>query len=56
MQLEYKNPAGQELVGRELMCCWPAVGWCPGTVKRANMDGRFKIDDETVNFFVFYEE
>ena len=31
------------------------MGWCVGLIKEANVDRRFKMEGEVVNFFVHYE-
>ena len=32
--------AADELVGRSILYNWPVVGWCVGTIKARNTDGR----------------
>jgi hypothetical protein len=48
-----------ELVGRSILYNWPVVGWCVGTIKARNTDGRFwKMIEgtrEKVNFLIYYE-
>ena len=50
--------AADELVKRSILYNWPVVGWCVGTIKARNTDGRFsKVIDgkrEKVNFLVYY--
>ena len=51
--------AADELVGRSILYNWPVVGWCVGTIKARNTDGRItKMIDtqrEKVNFYIYYE-
>ena len=59
-QLEYRNAAAAQLVGKCILFNWQhdwqAAGWCLGKITRANTDGR-RIVREGVpaNFFVYYE-
>ena len=50
-----KTPAQLTLVGRSLLYCWGgSVGWCVGRIVRANVDRRYKMDGDMVNFWVHY--
>ena len=44
---------------RSILYNWPVVGWCVGTIKARNTDGRItKMIDtqsEKVNFYIYYE-
>ena len=50
-----KDPAQATLVGRSMLFCWQAVGWCVGVITEANGDKRVKVDGEVVNFYIHYE-
>eukprot|EP00966_Prymnesium_polylepis_P022050 506753-Prymnesium_polylepis.1 len=50
-----KDPAQETLVGRSVLFCWQAVGWCVGVITEANGDKRFKVNGEVVNFYIHYE-
>ena len=41
-----KDPAQATLVGRSMLFCWQAVGWCVGVITEANGDKRVKVDGE----------
>ena len=34
---------------------WEGFGWCLGSITSVNQDGRRKIDNQVINFFVSYE-
>ena len=44
---------------RSILYNWPVVGWCVGTIKARNTDGRFSKtiegQREKVNFIIYYE-
>ena len=58
-QLLYKHDRGLELLDRLVLFNWKAVGWCVGTIKAVNTDGRKKIKVSGTllvsNFFIFYQ-
>ncbi len=55
-QLEFKNAAATQLVGKPILFNWPSAGWCLGEIVRANTDGRRTVEKGVpANFFVFYE-
>ena len=51
--------AADNLVGSLILFNWPVVGWCVGTIKERNTDGRVykKVGEERVkvNFIIYYE-
>ena len=55
-QLEFKNAAAQQLVGKFILFNWAAAGWCLGEITRTNNDGRHIVEKGApVNYFVYYE-
>ena len=58
-QLEYRNAAAAQLVGKCILFNWQhdwqAAGWCLGKITRANTDGRIVREGVPANFFVYYE-
>ena len=48
-------PHGAQLINKNILFRWPAVGWCLGKIVEANADGRRTMDGVKVNFFVYYE-
>ena len=59
-QLEYKSIRGAELVHRQIMFNWAAVGWCAGIITGANQDGRCKLnvngEMKVANFLATYTD
>ena len=55
MQLEFKNEAGDALIGKRIMFNWQGVGWCEGKVECRNTREKEKIGKDHVNFWIHYE-
>ena len=52
----FKSANATQLVGKFILCNWPAAGWCLGEITRTNTDGRRTVEQGVpANFFVYYE-
>ena len=49
------SAASQILVGCQIAQKWEGDGWCHGTISSVNVDARFSIGGDKVNFFVHYD-
>ena len=55
-QLEFRNGAAQQLVGKSILFNWEAAGWCLGEITRTNPDRHRIVEkDAPANFFVHYK-
>ena len=52
--LEFRNPKGHEIVGRDIVCYWPEHGWCHGSIIAQNESLSYKDRGHHVNFLVKY--
>jgi len=50
------DPAGQQMIGQDILFKWPTYGWCLGWTSTWNTNHKCKVCKQTVNFTVFFPD